>query len=304
MTTDDLTSSRFILALRSLDRGADFVPYFNFGDDSVPGALGAQAPVGVSAGIGGGIGAQVVDDLRQQGVHVLATNTILDTWQTLQTWQLSATQAPQYYGQFRMYLRVKANALAGTVKVRVLLYTSVEMIATSEEYTFPDTNQDKLIDLGTISIPPYAPIHGTDTLYLGLNFYVQQQASNLADTAKYYDMALLPIDEKVVEVITSPAGTGTMHWVDKSRLWIDSTTTLRTGAVRALVGIHAAGTDYLSVGWMPISSGPVWFQANADQRLWMLAERYSGVYWYSMQQMHMAVLLKRIARYRSLRGSR
>lgn len=303
-TTNDLMPSRVILALRSLSRGADFVPYFNFGDVSAPGLLGAQTPVGVTPSIAGGIGAQVVNDTRQQGAHVLATNTAVVTWESVQSWQLASVQAVQYYGQFRLYLRARAMALAGTVKVRALFYTSVEMIATTEEYTFLDTNRDKLIDLGIVSIPPYAPVHSTDLLYLGLHIFVQQQASNLADTVQYYDMFLCPIDEKVIEVVTVPAGTGTMHWLDKARLWIDSTTVLRTGAVRAMVGIHAAGADYLSVGWLPISVGPWWFQANADQRVWILAERYSGTYWYSVPQTHLAVLLRRIARYRSLRGAR
>ena len=203
-----------------------------------------------------------------------------------------------------MYLRARAMAVAGTVEVRLLLYSSVEMLTTTDAYTILDTNQNKLIDLGTVSIPAQASIRSTESLYLGAYFYVQQRTSNVADTVQYYDMFLCPVDEKVVEVVTAPAGTGTMHWLDKSRLLIDSTTTLRTGGIRALVGVYAASTFYISLGWMSVTGGPAWFQANADQRLWMMTERYSGAYWYSTNQTHMAVLLKRIARYQSLRGSR
>ena len=302
-TVSDMEPSRVILASRSLSRGADFVPYFNFGDPSAPGVLGAQAPIGVSAGTMA-VGAQVTDTTRQQGVHVLGTNTVPDTWENVQGWSIDSAYAIQYYGQYRVYLRARAMAVAGTVEVRLQLYSSVEMLTTTDAYTILDTNQNKLIDLGTVSIPAQASIRSTESLYLGAYFYVQQRTSNVADTVQYYDMFLCPVDEKVVEVVTAPAGTGTMHWLDKSRLLIDSTTTLRTGGIRALVGVYAASTFYISLGWMSVTGGPAWFQANADQRLWMMTERYSGAYWYSTNQTHMAVLLKRIARYQSLRGSR
>ncbi|HUW12258.1 MAG TPA: LamG-like jellyroll fold domain-containing protein [Anaerolineae bacterium] len=303
-TDEGLMPSRVLLALRSKDRGADFVPYFNFGDPSVAGAAGAQAQVGVTPAVEAQ-GTEVGDTDRQQAVRVVGSNTIAGTWQPVQSWAIAAAYAPQYYGSYRVFFRGACIAHAGAIlRTRVQFAMASGIVATTKEIDWiHDTRDDKLYDLGLMTLPPYAPAHATDLPRTALTITVQQYTDNAGDSMSYYDLAILPVDEKVVEATTTPPGASTLSWQITSRLLFDSTTTLREGSLRTLtLDSGGAVTGY----WMPISAGSAWFQVNADQRLWMLGEWYdsANAVWMSAHEMHLRILLKRIARYRSLRGSR
>ena len=303
-TTVGMMPARVLLALRSKDRGADFVPFFNFGDPSVPGVVGAQAQIGVTPAVGAQ-GTQSTASQRQQGVQVTGQNTIIDTWQPVQSWAIAQAYAPQYYGTYRVFFRGKCIAHAGTtLKTRVHFSMASGIFATTKEIDWiHDTWNNKLYDLGSMILPPYAPAHATDLPRTALTITVQQYTSNIADSMFYYDLIILPVDEKVVEAITSPPGMSALTFTVTSRLLFDSTTTLKTGTLRTLaLDDNGAVTGY----WRPISAGPAWFQVNANQRLWMLSEWYyaASSVWWSSHETHLKILLKRIARYQSLRGSR
>jgi len=303
-TDEGLMPSRVLLALRSKSRGADFVPYFNFGDPSVAGAAGAQAQAGVTPAVEAQ-GTEVGDTDRQQAVRVVGQNGAINSWEDVQSWAIAAAYAPQYYGMYRVFFRGACIAHAGTVlRTRVQFAMASGIVATTEEIDWVhDIFDDKLYDLGIMTLPPYAPAHITDLPRTALTITVQQYTDNVADSMSYYDLIILPVDEKVVEAITTPPGSSTLSWQVTSRLLFDSTTTLREGSLRTLtLDSGGAVTGY----WMPIAAGPAWFQVNADQRLWMLGEWYNSAssVWASAHEMHLRILLKRIARYQSLRGSR
>ncbi|MBU0847602.1 hypothetical protein KKH23_10490, partial [Patescibacteria group bacterium] len=303
--------ARVILSLRSLSRGADFVPYFNFGDPSAPGVQGAQCQVGVTPNVEA-IGVQALNSDVQTGVYVAGTQTAA-VFELVQSWSIAAAYASQYYGQFRMFVRCSPYTWPGAPAnpATVMLWGVVllaDNIVTSTKWTPLDSQRGyyQLYDLGVITIPPYAPVLGIDMPHSDMKIILEQYCSAIGLVIHYYDLILIPIDEKVVEAVGVFDSDGldysTMSDLS-SRLVFDSTQTLRTGAMRTLLTDEVgAVTGYMQ----PITVGPQWFQASSDQRIWMVAENwsYGGQYWRSYHPTALKLLLKKVSLFRSLRGSR
>ena len=289
---------RLTFGMRSLSRGPDFCAYLNAGDPSVIGAVGAQEPIGVEPWAGYATGVPTVDDTRDQGLHVLC-NGAGGVWQASQNWYILPEYAWQYYGRFRLFARAQCTALVGVSEIRARIIMTTEDYLT-REYTFIDTNLEKLVDLGLITFPGIEPITSADTPSYSLTLRIETSFTDAGtDRIKLYGVILLPADEKVVETTLVTGRYGAMN-VLSTRILMDSTSTLRT-TIRSLT----TKADGSIMGYMlPISAGAVTFQANADQRIWMVGERYAGGYWSNPHEFHAKMLLHRVAQYRSTRGNR
>jgi len=294
---------RAIFGLRTASRGADFVAYLNVGNQhgDVGTTLSGQTPTGVESIVDAGT--ITTDSSRGNGLHLSCFDGgATGNWISFQTWRIYACVAPQWYGQYRVFARARCTALNGTSKIR-LIRASRGATDYFPEYTFTSTADRVLIDFGLVHLPGYAPIHMSEPLYDYMYLRLQCSFTSAADYIRLYDICLIPVDEKVVEAnVGSLSDVG--PWSGTSEvLDIDSVRILRT-SIRAVIRDAASGGVMAS--WQSICSGSAWFQANADQRVWMLSAYYdsANTVWVSNHEHLTRMRLYRAARYQSIRGGR
>jgi hypothetical protein len=287
-------ANRVVLGLRSDARGTVFSPFLNCSDVQLPSGL---AIAGTAATVAA---ASVPAPTGRKYVH---TGTGTSTWADQLTFTLSGTLAVAYYGRFRAFLRAQqAAGASGDVRVRLTVkYGSGGNVFTGGYAVFLNTSDWQLLDLGSFIFPTASALNVTEA---GNSMAITLQVwSSAARTVNLYDLALLPSDEWIADVVdpallAAPSGVSAGYTLD-----VDSVSFPKQER-RALVRLNGADNGLVKALYSPMAVGPAVLQADASQHLYALAARYSAGVWYSEPWLLHSARLQAVFRYLSMRGSR
>ncbi len=298
-------ANRVILALRSLSKGADFVPYLNWVDE--------QNPPGISVTAGGAAIASRTYPPAPCGRNYYwtpaAATALADIGAII---EFGADIAPQYFGSFRVFVILTAGGSAGDFTGRLQLRMGSPLYPTtiwsSNVVTLPASGI-ALVDFGNLS---FSDTLTPSDLAQGMTMHLQLGTTALVpDDVHFYALALMPTDEWIADLSDNDAPLGwlgaqnggnypTQHrYLDVDSISVPKRPT-RTP-------IYDEEHDYLvTPGWKMAPAGPAWVQANADQMLWVLSGQYdytNSRYTYDPHICH-SVQLWVVNRYKTFRGSR
>lgn len=229
---EDPTSGPFvIMGLRSVDRGDSFVVH-----------LGSSGnPVGITATV------------------TPATN--LSSFTRFATWRFSSAIANQYYGQFRLFVRLDTDDTTGASQIRYTtgLYNTItanfSVFVTGEAKTIPtpaSTYTNLLVDLGYINLPFSDKALYTDELEgfaIGLQAIVPS-----GKTITVTSLILMPADEWIGEINGKIVDNNAPH--------------IRLDAVSNPKALRAYVVEENELE--PIVAAKPFLHAGATQRLWFL----------------------------------
>ena len=288
----DAWANRYLVGVRSLTRGLYFQPFLNFSDTQL---FAGVAVAGTAATVA------AANPQTATGRQYTHTGTGTSTWANQFTLTLSPAIAASYSGRFRLFLRAQqSNGAAGDVRVRMkMIYGSGGLNFTGDWVSFAGNADWQLLDLGSFKFPPL----GVKSSDLGNQMqFVVQIWSSAARTVNLYDLALMPTDEWsgdfVDGALSSGSEVGAGYQFD-----LDSVSYPREH-LRALVRAIGSDAGLIRGVYQPIAAGPAILQANADQRLHVLAARYSGGVWSSEPWLAHSIRLQAAFRYLSMRGDR
>lgn len=285
----DAWTNRYVVGLRSTDRGERFVAYLNCAD--------TQNPLGITATDGANT-VDATDITAPSGRIMTHTTTGASTWTDECTFSLSGDIAADFRGKFHALLRAQqGSGASGAVRVRIkILGSTGGLVQTNDFAIFLNTNDWQVLDLGEISIPP--TIMKDADIGDQTDIIIQIWSSAGAISVHLYDLFLCPIDEWSGDLIDTNLLTTSS--VDQGYLLdLDAITYPKSGAD---VWVRSA-SDLIRSRYQYNSSDPAILQANRTQRLWWLAYRYDSG-WSSEPWICHSIQLHKVQRYYSMRGAR
>ena len=259
--TTNLWCQRILAGLRSHDRGADFTAFVNLSN--------TQLPPGVTV--------------------TVWTNTVFTAVATAPTGNAARYTAlaaeamtarvyvrlfPDYYGRFHAFVRGKQVAgAAGAVGVR-LGYAPADSVYPAVKFTttrhFLNLNDDQLLDMGEIVLGP-----AVDTFPLEVSHtYIEVEASSaaVADSADFYELILIPIDEWAIDAEDMLKNSGWLGYTnDYWSHWEGDGIRNQRNILSNLIGTVSGK---IARYWRPITNGLPILQTGKKQRLWFLHARY------------------------------
>ena len=296
-STDELYIHRYVIGLRSYDRGNNFLAYINLSDEQNTTYV---APDSVS-------GASAVNDLQTASGRAYQFPAAAETSGNIRI-EFDATGTADFAGTFHAFVR--CNALSGTANdVKVWLSWGPTSAATPIRITpkvpIQYINDYQILSMGRITLPQMRLASGDawNEYYLYVEFERTAAAS-----INFADLILIPADEYIGDFYTiskalstsiagNPAATG-------SYLDIDSITSPKD-VVRSLAR-YSSDDDIYEI-YRPIS-GPVILQSGKRQRLWIASMRYVYSFttdeWRSYPDMCSSISVNTAQRYLGMRGDR
>lgn len=313
--TDDFHAASVILATRSVSRGANFRMYLNASDEQnysditftiFPSATftmvaNTSSPTGRCARYNPGAGGSGTCE-----------------------WKLSAPYSTEYFGKFRVYLRVDRDSVVTDCTVRLNIgvedptTTYVASTYLSEIKTIASGIPNYLIDFGMIDIPGYGLLRNTDEI---LSLVMRLELANTTTTPNLYiyDLILVPVDEWAGEFTTGETYVG----VDFAGIAAKNIGFIQTNLnnVReevyldvdslnyaARIGAHTRDglNDYIQYSWKDITSAVAQLQANKDQQIFAMLKTYYNIegIWLLPVEGIGTLEIEASARYLSMRGAR
>lgn len=244
-----------LMGLRSVERGTNFAAQLNAGGGN---------PVGVTAPTGG-----TTDPTGPGGGYMPATN--LSVLTRVAIWTFSPTVMPQFFGQFRLYARIRTDDDTGESQIRyqtgvgsvqfgTYFTTSVGATKTIPTPTAGQSLEYVLVDLGYITLPLSGKaIYQTPVgnFHLALDVKVPS-----GKTIRIYNIVLLPVDEWTGEISgeTSDVGAGNYQVI------LDGITNPKN------IQAYVEQINELE----PVTSALPFLHAGATQRLWFLFDFDTG----------------------------
>lgn len=281
--SNGIKTSRYIIASRTVGRGADFTPYVNISDQQVP--AGFTITISAQCAYASNNGAPT---------GRLVTYTAVGASNTPVQVTIDSTKANTYYGKFRVYLVAKQSTVVATATYQLGVSIGSGDIAYNDPVTSIDANSAEVLYLGNLEIPPSVDISNSDVI-TQLDLYINVTGA-AGDVISFYELVLMPADEFIVDTYWFESTTGTLR-VDH-KLDVDSIQypkrTIRTW--------QKDDTDY-EVAYINDAVGEFALQANTDQRLWFFGAQPGTNNWQMAITTH-AIQLFRNARYFSMRGNR
>lgn len=291
---------RLLIGLRSLDRGIDFSAYLNCGDEQNHADI-TLLPIHGGTGFANGYfsGAGRVMNWVSGGPIPGLTRLFRIT--------IASTLSAQYYGSYRVFLRVRGSGagISTTFAVHVL-NSAIETVwrGLEVQHTWIAATLIESFDMGTITLPGgavFKPSEYQSQVILNVNGYC---SANI--TLDFIDLILLPTDEWNADLITR--GTYGNTWLtDLEYLHMDSVHYPKRD-LRAMLFEISSGDTLL--GWQALASESARLQANVGQRLWFFAPRpqesilIAPGYMQSSPEICLTVDVDRAQRYLSMRGDR
>lgn len=284
-----LRLGRIMFGLRNYERGANFNAYINMATaDNVSGISVNVAPL-------------------RSPIPVITTTAASPAGATL-TWSNSAgdpemadlftvvldgTIAREFYGEYRLLLRMSHDGQQGETKVRYLLNFNSYLSTTKTGKTkIIDQAVDlQVVDLGGIKIPHSSDIKMADTLD-AIALTIQLQTAN-ARNITIYDLVLLPTDQMAGEI----SGTGSIP--------LDATYHIESDAIgypgkakRCFLKNSSSGNIVGSLD--VVLNGEQVLHASTRQRLWCVVVNGAGGTWdYNLVY---GVEIEKLQRYHYLRS--
>jgi len=291
MVSAGLEADDVIVGLRSLSRGADFSAYLNCG--------GHQNPDGITVVASGNcsIAAWAEAPARYAIQYAGGADGKFEI-------RLGPSVASQYYGVYHVYMR-GYRAGAGT-KEDTTFNVSFEQGSgkvVQQRLTglyFTPYAKFELVDLGRLELSPPSLLDSGEE-YNENKIVVD--VSGVADVV-FYDFILIPIDEWAGRFVDLEQGVNSTNRLSPGRLLEFESVRHPKQQLRA--SLWSRNSDRIVGHWDKRANGPVILQANADQRLWVLASlidtdldtiisRPEILTWFSVEA---------VQRYLSMRGDR
>lgn len=287
------TGRRFVMGLRSMNRGADFTAYLNFSNEQNP------AGISVTAGANTGFVADLTTptgvalQYNPPGAQALAARGTIN----IGTAAVPATAA-QYVGKFHVFFRFKAYGAATgfTTRLRLIDLNGV-LHHTSQTIVIPlgGSTDYGVVDFGVLRLAPFSKHTAlADTGRFSL--IVDVSAGNGVDSIDLVDLVLIPVDEWAGDFEAQAALLGSGVFAE-----FDSISSPKDGIQSPVWN----ATPAVSTACIQRTNGLVMWQANERQRLWFFV---FGVQVGGRDESDMiysaTVLSEKNQQYLSMRGAR
>jgi hypothetical protein len=286
---DSRRTSTLNIALRSIDRGADFTAYLNVANNK-PGinfTSSSATHLEVSS--------------KSPCGYVNETSDVYATLTEECYWLLDPSIATQYTGSYHVYVRLdQIDGAAGDVKLRARA-----VMGSGYNINYSDTGITKItayshaVDLGKLVVPsPYSMRPGDQLSRLKICLDVYNPLGREIDI---FDLVMFPTDEWMGTFSTAASGLSVATGHTGKRYDIDAITNPRT--YRATLTNIISDTDQtIDAELMRVASAPPMLQANRDQRLWFF-QTY-GEQLRAHFETISSIRIQRACRYLAMRGSR
>lgn len=283
-------ATRILGGLRSVDRGSSFNAFINLSD--------TQLPTGVTVAVSSGC--TFVSNTLLSATSKLAEHDASSNLTGQITIAFTAAIAQQYQGRFRVFCRYNTND-ANQWKLQLDITNSTASFTTIFEGTqtgFLDAVVSAsgfgVADLGEY-ITNAAQIFD-DSGILRFGFKLTSTSNVGSGTLDLIDIVFIPVDEFSFDTNGDGSGTGEL-----STGATDWTNYLDIGSLltskRNLSSIvRLRSDDNFNNTWQTLNNGPFIWQANKQQRLWILS--------FSPSRITSYVQVYKNERYLSLRGNR
>lgn len=256
-------SSAYIVwaGLRSNSRGTDFTAFLN--------ASSNANPTGITVSLGAAT-AFVQNAYPLFYNNAAYTPAGVEALADRVTFTLSGTMIAQYWGKFRVFVRVSSNvggAIDDATFRLVARYGSTGVSYTSSTITEAVGGaNNEIVDLGNIDIMGGNLLASGETFdQVTIALQVGCTDGAPAGTVEIYDLVLLPLDEWACQAGSVDATLVALGYTDY--LMLDSIEVPHL-MFRSLECAESDG-DIISY-WRPIYTSPAILEVNADQKLWFL----------------------------------
>lgn len=256
-------NGKFLVGLRSLSRGNNFVQHIN---------TGGQNNDNISTTIDGA--GTVYGSMNSSPTG----SVIRNAWggaeaETLQFhWTISTPLADEYYGKYRAFIRAAAS-VSDIEGGDIQSYLEVSLGSSTKTKIVNIINNglsNYYFDYGIISLPPSI----LPEVYQG-DIEISVYSINNYGAVNFYwvDLVLVPVDEYALEI---------RHEEDAmiNRKGISTADSVSYVGKSSVFSVYRYESDY-QIYDVPevISSGPIQLQANADQRLYFFVPDVFGYEW-------------------------
>lgn len=297
--------NRFLVGLRSLERGEDFSAYINIADE--------QNDLGIT--VTADIATVFQNDITAPtGRSALYTPVATGTWNSRAYIQFSDALSTQYYGRFHTFLRVKqTGGVIGDIEAYLELIIDPTTRATTlftTSIASPDAVGYMLtLDFGQIVIPSnvVSQVEEVDDLAI----VIQGQNLNAVPgtaTLTIYDLILMPVDECAIEAVDTLRNSSASAITLYNDLLLNADSITYPKKMIRTLG-QKETDDEIRLIYRPITAGPTILQSNADQRLWFFGFRdftpplATNIWAQDIETVH-TVRINKNQRYFSMRGAR
>jgi len=304
----ELMTNRVITGLRNLDRGEDFVAYFNAADEQNPPFITCTVN---PAPVGGPLTFQTSANDTPTGREVYYQN--LNAADLICSWSIDAAYSAQFFGEYRAFVRcLLVGAGVGDVAFAIgISYGGALASRAYGEYKFNEyTHNPFMIELGRAVIPPSDDISSSDNAEIVIDLWGASGTGAGIDI-RIMDVILIPVDEWGGEFTGIPTwvdyvgGNRSMavgDWGGKGRyLFVDSITYPKKD-IRAVSKIRT--TENFTGLVKQVSNRPAPLRQNVTQRLWFLCERFTSTNRSASFEIAHSVQVYSEAHYLSMRGDR
>jgi len=245
-----------IVAVRTVSRGADFVPYFVLAQSQ--NALG----ITVSAGSQTAFVADVVTAAAGQFLRFTPTTT--NAWLTVAT--VTLTNADSYRGDFQLYARLKFSGDADTVQARGVVDAQTGEATYITPWTTLDTGYAQLMHLGPFHIHDRRQF-AEASASIDVALQLRSGAADVAQAVDIFELILMPADEWIGS-FTDPRNE------TAARSLIIDSARFPKRQLRAFAAQR--GTRFVSGNWRASATGPFTLAPGEAQRIWIVAQAWSG----------------------------
>jgi len=253
MDSNDPVIGRYIMGLRSYDRGSNFCAFLPASNEQMPTGVTCVAHVG----------AFTTDVTAPTGISLQWTpgaTGIVDVFSHV----IVSPTADDYLGTFHAFLRALKSGGSSTDNLFRL-----QVIVGNHGIVFAETDWEpfelaatEIADWHTVMVPGRLPADNVERIILK----VQANVIATGATFKFFDTILIPVDEWAADVL-SP--NHEVNCGNAIHLEIDSITHAKQYIIANAIDTLTI-PDGLSARYRVVSNGPAQFTPGTRQRLWVL----------------------------------
>jgi hypothetical protein len=255
ISTNEMAYQRLVMGLRDLTRGEDFNAYINVSD--------IQQPLHISAAVSGVDTVWTAFNNSPTGRIAVYSKGGASGLADEITITIDGQYAWQYFGLYRVYMRVRLNG--AQVYNNLIITPGPEVrIDTTGVHALVDYS---IVDFGILSIPGGA--HAPSDIFDELTITLQIGCAGAVTSYKIFDLIFVPADQAIYDFMAMSnanlLGNDTTHgW---TQLDIDSVRNPKR-TLRSLRQKQSNGA--LISNWTHSSNKPMILKPNKSQKMWIV----------------------------------
>lgn len=295
-----LVGTKFLLGLRSLDRGTDFLAFLATHTSILPPSVTYTVSLGLM---------QTAANTPWYYAHQWVPGGALSN-AAIGYWKVTDPESRQYTGTYRVFLRVKDNSPAnGDIITRISMCVGnvANIVYTSPNRQVATQAVESVLDFGMLTIPE---AYESSSYDYDLYFWIYGDSTATATNIYYFDLILMPVDECPIDLEIS-ADNINQTFGQNEILLPDSISSPKYNITAKMLeeNISATSLKYKSE-WQARTPGENILQVNQTngQRLWtLLMHNYNYITggepdYRAIWSTGICVLGWRNERYKTLRG--